>query len=312
MVNKFDIVFDGYVPSNIKKTENIMISCPFHEDKTPSFCISTNENKPVVYCFSCGYKSSWTGFYMKTRGVDYKTALKDLGEFDENYKRPLINLPKPVVVKEEIIVDYSNEVIKSTEVFYNENTWQFFGKKLFELRGITFDTAIACQIGYIKDKGWIFPCIRFIDGKCVGYEIREREFKKFPNGSKCLKAEHTPSCMCVVYESWEKEKCYITEGFIDGYFLYQYLHEKNGGNMVEETILTPSNGVSSIHNLLENQELLDKLSEYKEVIFILDADKAGKKEVEKLMTMNNEWKFFSGLEENEDFAEWYLRIGVKQ
>ena len=316
MVNKFDIIFDGYIPPNIKKTENIMISCPFHEDKTPSFCISTNENKPVVHCFSCDYNASWIGFYMKTRGVDYRTALKDLGEYNENYKRPLVNLPKPVKAKPPVeIIDYGEEILYASQGFYDERYWVFFGRKLFELQGITLDTAVACMIGYIKGKGWIFPAFRYPDGKCVGYEIREKEFKKFPSGSKCYKADNTPSCMCAVWFGCGYEKCYVMEGFKDAYYMYQYLHERNQkkypndilAQQVSETILTPSNGVSSIHGLLEDEKLLKKLDEFKQVIFVLDADKAGKKEMEKLMLMNEKWKFFGGLQDGEDFGEWYLR-----
>jgi hypothetical protein len=97
--------------------------------------------------------------------------------------------------------------------------------------------------------------------------------------------------------------------------MYQYLHERNQkkypndilAQQVSETILTPSNGVSSIHGLLEDEELLKKLDKFEQVIFVLDADKAGKKEMEKLMLMNEKWKFFGGLQDGEDFGEWYLR-----
>ena len=314
MYKHFMDIYGDYIGNqNINKRE-IQISCPFHSDNTPSMSVNTENG--LYHCFSCEKSGSAINFYMQTRGVNYRTALKDLGEYNENYKRPLVNLPKPVKAKPPIeIIDYGEEILYASQGFYDERYWVFFGRKFFELQGITLETAVACMIGYIKGKGWIFPAFRYPDGKCVGYEIREKEFNKFPSGSKCYKAENTPSCMCAVWFGCGYEKCYVMEGFKDAYYMYQYLHERNQkkypndilAQQVSETILTPSNGVSSIHGLLEDEKLLKKLDKFEQVIFVLDADKAGKKEMEKLMLMNEKWKFFGGLQDGEDFGEWYLR-----
>lgn len=303
MHKHFMQIYGEYIGNQNTNRREIQIKCPFHDDSTPS--MSINVESGLYNCFGCGSKGSAMNFYMKTRGVDYKTALKDLGEFDENYKRPLIKLPKPVEVKPEpIIVDYTEDIKKSTDIFFN-NEWQYYGKKLFEKRGINFMTAIACMVGFIKGKGWIFPTVRFTDGKIVGYEVREQDFNLFSNGLKCYKADNTPSCMCVVWEGWQADKAYVAEGFIDACLMYQYFNEQ--GKADEVVILTPSNGVGSLHVLLEDEKLIQKLNKYSEVTFVCDNDKAGNKEVKRLMAMNENWKFFSGLAEGEDFGEWYLR-----
>ena len=51
-------------------------SCPFHEEKTPSFTIFTNENN--FHCFGCQEHGDAIAFYMKANGVDFVTAVKEL------------------------------------------------------------------------------------------------------------------------------------------------------------------------------------------------------------------------------------------
>ena len=50
------------------------ISCPFHQDKTPSMGIKNNR----FHCFSCGEKGDVITLYQKLNDCDFKTAVKAL------------------------------------------------------------------------------------------------------------------------------------------------------------------------------------------------------------------------------------------
>ena len=203
----YEKVFGKYLDGAIKQGDNLLIKCLWHSpDNKPSLSISTDPNKPVYKCWSCGKVGSLVGAYIELNNVDYKTALKELDMFDENkahYKPPIWQdlHPKREVKKMKPEIDYSKYCYDVwNDTIMDEKKYEFYGKKLYELRGITYDTAVACMIGYDVNKGWIFPITRFSDNKVVGYEVRQKEFKKFSNGSKCFKADNTPSCLSVEWK----------------------------------------------------------------------------------------------------------------
>jgi len=55
------------------------ISCPFHEDKQPSFHVYKNSN--TFYCFSCNECGSPIDFIMKYNQCDFKQAIEILSSF---------------------------------------------------------------------------------------------------------------------------------------------------------------------------------------------------------------------------------------
>ena len=50
--------------------------CPFHDDHHPSFGVNDREN--YWYCFACCGADSVIDFWMKWRGCDLGTAVKEL------------------------------------------------------------------------------------------------------------------------------------------------------------------------------------------------------------------------------------------
>lgn len=308
-------IYGNYLePNTNTDDENVLIKCPFHNDKNPSYAVSTNPNNPVGHCFSCGVKHSWVGFYMQTRNVDYKTALKELDMFDNNYQKPTYITPIETKKQEKKEIDYSEYCINAWNNTIMSENFAEYGKRLYELRKITYPTAVACMVGYDANKGWIFPFYRLKDGMCCGYEIRQKDFKKFEfNNSKCYKAKDSLSCLSVVYKGWNK-KAIVCEGFIDSLKMYQYLHEKkqiaehSEFAQVDETILTPTNGVKTIPELVKENELWNN---FDEVLFVLDNDDASNPITEELKQLTNEkgynFKFFTGLEKGEDWENYYDR-----
>lgn len=317
MLKNFEKIYANVLTGkeNLNKKE-IQVCCPFHNDKNPSMSINTETGKYI--CFSCNEHGSAVGYWMKIHNVDYKTALKQLDMFDENYKPHPAQViqPKPPKPKKPEVdySEYCNKVVEDS--LLSETEFARYGKKLYELRGITYDTAVACGIGYDSSKGWIFPFNRLGDNKCCGYEIRHKEFKKFDfNNSKCYKAKDSVSCLSVVWQGWEDKKCICCEGLIDSCFMYQYLHEKaqraekSITAIVKETIITPTNGVKTILELVIENKLWDK---FEEILFVLDEDEAGRTVTNELKQLASEngynFKFYSGLKEGQDWEDKYKEL----
>lgn len=61
-----------------KKGRGFVCVCPFHQDKHPSMQVSPD--KGIAYCFACSSGGDIFSFYQKIEGVDFRQALKDLGE----------------------------------------------------------------------------------------------------------------------------------------------------------------------------------------------------------------------------------------
>lgn len=57
--------------------DNWQALCPFHDDSNPS--LSVNLGNGLYKCFACGAKGDIFQFYQQKHGVDFKTALEDLG-----------------------------------------------------------------------------------------------------------------------------------------------------------------------------------------------------------------------------------------
>ncbi|MFA0813743.1 CHC2 zinc finger domain-containing protein [Microbulbifer epialgicus] len=77
----------GYQPE--RQGKDYVVSCPFHEEKTPSLIISPKSN--LFNCFGCGAAGSVIDWVMKTRGVSFRFACellqKDLGLITETGTR---------------------------------------------------------------------------------------------------------------------------------------------------------------------------------------------------------------------------------
>ncbi len=61
-----------------KKGNSFVCLCPFHKDTHPSMQVSPD--KGIAYCFACSSGGDIFSFYQKIEGVDFRQALKDLGE----------------------------------------------------------------------------------------------------------------------------------------------------------------------------------------------------------------------------------------
>jgi len=70
-------LISGYVPLKRAGT-NVKGLCPFHNEKTPSFVVSSE--KRIYHCFGCGASGNAIGFIMAIENLDFLDALEHLAE----------------------------------------------------------------------------------------------------------------------------------------------------------------------------------------------------------------------------------------
>ena len=61
-----------------KKGANYWGCCPFHNEKTPSFCV--NPQKGIFKCFGCGEGGDAISFLMKINNQSFSDVIKDLAQ----------------------------------------------------------------------------------------------------------------------------------------------------------------------------------------------------------------------------------------
>jgi DNA primase len=130
-----------------KKGSNHMGLCPFHNEKTPSFAVSST--KQMYHCFGCGEGGNVLTFVMEYENYSFIEALKFLAE------RAGIKLPEQ---------EYSEEAKKQSDLKgrvleVNKQAAKYFyyqltsprGKQAYEYlvdRGLTDDTIKQFGLGY--------------------------------------------------------------------------------------------------------------------------------------------------------------------
>ena len=62
----------------VARGKNFFGVCPFHDDSNPSMCVS--REKQIYTCFSCHATGNVYTFLMNYEHIDFKEALKLLGE----------------------------------------------------------------------------------------------------------------------------------------------------------------------------------------------------------------------------------------
>lgn len=147
-----------------KAGANFRATCPFHNEKTPSFMVS--EEKQIWHCFGCQKGGDIFGFIMEIEGVDFREALKILAE-KAGVKLTGYN-PKKAEEKSRTL-----EILELSTKWYEYQLWNGPGKiKILDYlrkRGLKDKTIKEFRLGYAP-RGWenIFQFL-----KKRGYNINE-------------------------------------------------------------------------------------------------------------------------------------------
>ncbi len=128
-----------------KKGQNYWGCCPFHNEKTPSFCVS--EEKGFCKCFGCGESGDIISFTMKINNMDFKSAIEELANM-AGMKMPEYKPRDPKIVqREESLFDICETAAK----LYTEKLFTPDGAHALEYvrkRGFTDDMIKKYRIGY--------------------------------------------------------------------------------------------------------------------------------------------------------------------
>ena len=129
-----------------KKGNNYWGCCPFHQEKTPSFCVNTQ--KGIFKCFGCGEGGDAISFLMKINNQSFSEVIKDLAEkYGIELPQTSGNSQKYKEEKQQI-----KDLLLDASKYYHENLINNPQAKIaleyLEKRGITKEIRDEYQIGY--------------------------------------------------------------------------------------------------------------------------------------------------------------------
>ena len=99
--NKVQELLDQYGVEYKSSGKSYLISCPYHEDRHPSFSI--NQEEGYFKCWSCGVKGSYRDLYKIISGQNYTYSTMDSWIYG-NYLTYNKNKKKEVIENKEIVV----------------------------------------------------------------------------------------------------------------------------------------------------------------------------------------------------------------
>ncbi len=128
-----------------KKGQNYWGCCPFHNEKTPSFCV--NEEKGICKCFGCGESGDIISFTMKVNNIDFKEAIEELANMAGMKMPEYKPRPQNVVQREEALFDICEKAAQtySEKLFTPDGA---FALEYVRKRGFTDDMIKKYRIGY--------------------------------------------------------------------------------------------------------------------------------------------------------------------
>ena len=134
-----------------KKGANYWGCCPFHNEKTPSFCVSPQ--KGIFHCFGCGEGGDAISFLMKINNQSYSDVIKDLAQqFNIELPHTSGNSKQYTEEKQQV----KDLLKKACEYYYNNLLTMPEAKtalEYLEKRGITREIIDEYKLGY-SPKGY--------------------------------------------------------------------------------------------------------------------------------------------------------------
>ncbi|MCP5463905.1 MAG: DNA primase [Deltaproteobacteria bacterium] len=166
IIETIDIVdlVQEYVPLT-KAGANFKACCPFHQEKTPSFNVSSE--KQIYHCFGCGVGGNALKFVMEMEKSDFLTAIRKLAD------RTGIDLPKSEQEKPDSERQMLYRVNAYVQWFFRQTLLKSnVAKKYLQGRNIHDNTAELFGIGYAPDS--FDDLVRFLESKSVPTALTEK------------------------------------------------------------------------------------------------------------------------------------------
>ncbi|MDD4816085.1 MAG: DNA primase [Clostridia bacterium] len=144
-----------------KKGKNFWGCCPFHHEKTPSFCI--NEYEQFYHCFGCGESGDVITFLRKYENMEYAEAIKFLAE-NVGMELPVFE-NNDQYIKNKKIKDRSLEILNLAKEFYKKNIYlpeAKLAQEYIKKRKVTKKELEDFELGYSVDP---FQIVNFLKEK---------------------------------------------------------------------------------------------------------------------------------------------------
>lgn len=153
LIARVDIIdlIDSYVP--LKRTgRNYSACCPFHQEKTPSFNVSSS--KQFYHCFGCGVSGNVISFMIAYRQLDFREAIEELAS------RVGLVVPYENSGKTAPVPQFSQDLytlLSQVTQFYQQKLLQSplgaHAREYIQKRGLSDSIMETYQLGYAP-AGW--------------------------------------------------------------------------------------------------------------------------------------------------------------
>ncbi|MBO5137293.1 MAG: DNA primase [Spirochaetaceae bacterium] len=163
VVERTDIVslIEGYTRLE-RKGDSWWGCCPFHSEKTPSFCVTPERH--MYYCFGCNEGGDVIQFLRSVEKLDFSTAVTTLAkkagvelEYSEGYSK---GEDSESSLKDQYIDLYTRVAGSFHYCLLSTNSGSDALNYILE-RGISIETIKKFQLGYSpKDKRWLKQFLR--------------------------------------------------------------------------------------------------------------------------------------------------------
>lgn len=154
---------------------NYKARCPFHNEKTPSFFISTDRN--TYYCFGCGEKGDIFTFVEKFEGLTFREALVKLAD---RAGVQLTNIPQTERTVDNVLFEIMDVAVEHYEsrLKANKEVQAYLTK-----RGVTGQTLAEWRIGYAVND-WRDTLDSLTSKKYRETDIKRAGLIKYPDAGK--------------------------------------------------------------------------------------------------------------------------------
>jgi DNA primase len=133
-----------------KKGKNYWANCPFHAEKTPSFCV--NESDQFYHCFGCGRSGDVITYLRESQNLEYNEAVEELCRI-AGVKPPEKQLnEKNMAYQKDLQAIYNINKVSARR--YRDNLFSEEGavaRNYLAHRGFRSETVAAFGLGYSKN-----------------------------------------------------------------------------------------------------------------------------------------------------------------
>lgn len=292
-----------------KSGSNFKARCPFHNEKTPSFFISTERG--TYYCFGCSAKGDIFSFVEEFEGLDFRGALKMLADKAgvplENYNKEeesekdrlyramevaTIYFSSNLTQNKEVL-DYlksrglNEESIKNFRIGYAPLDWRLlydhlkgkaFSDSELEHAGLAkrSDKSVGQSSFYDRFRGRVMFPINDSSGRVIAFS--GRIFIDDGKSAKYLNSPDTPifNKSSVLY-GLDKAKDSIRKNnfsiLVEGQMDLVLSHQAGFRNTIATSGTALSDSTMDRENVISNLGLVRRLSP--NIVLAFDSDKAG-------------------------------------